>query len=222
MKILYAEDEQQISRAVTEILKIEGFDVTSVYDGGEAWGRISTGYYDAVILDIMMPVMDGIDVLEKMRNNDIFTPVLMLTAKASIDDRIKGLSVGADDYLSKPFSMKELVARINSMLRRKNQYKNEILKFGNTSLDCTTGELKSEKSSLRLSNIEVELLSFLVKNPGAIYSGEKLNEILWQNSKSADSISLYIAYLKNKLTQVCSDSSIIISDPGYIFGVKGR
>ena len=126
MKILYAEDERQLSVAVTEILKMEGFDVTPVYNGKEALDALKNDYFDAAVLDIMMPVMDGIEVLREMRRSGDHTAVLMLTAKASLDDRITGLGEGADDYLAKPFAMKELVARLRSILRRQNDYRHSV------------------------------------------------------------------------------------------------
>lgn len=217
MKILYAEDEMQLSVAVTEILKMEGYEVTPVYDGGQAWEEIRNNYYDAVILDIMMPVMDGIEVLKKMRENEIFTSTLMLTAKTTVDDRISGLSEGADDYLGKPFAMKELVARLNSLIRR-NSYKSPTLKSANIELDCNTGELKSDKGSLRLSTTETELLSLLIKNPGVFYSADTINKVVWNGKESAEKAELYVFYLKNKLRQIHSDLSIIIDESGYALG----
>ena len=218
MKILYAEDEKQLSAAVSEILKMEGYEVTSVYDGGQAWEAVSNNYYDAVILDIMMPVMDGIEVLKKMRENEIYTAALMLTAKTTVEDRISGLSEGADDYLGKPFSMKELVARLNSIIRRNTGYKQTVLKTANIELDSNTGELKSDKGSLRLSNLETEVLSLLIKNPESFYSAEKINELVWNGKESAEKAELYVFYLKNKLRQIHSDLNILINESGYALG----
>ncbi|MEE1105686.1 MAG: response regulator, partial [Ruminococcus sp.] len=159
MKVLYAEDERQLSVAVTEILKMEGFEVTAVYDGGQALEALEQDYFDAVILDIMMPVADGMEVLRHMRENGNHTAVLMLTAKATLDDRISGLTTGADDYLAKPFAMKELVARLHSLIRRNSDYRHSVVKFSNIELDSNTCELKSDKGSLRLNNTEAELLT---------------------------------------------------------------
>ena len=157
MKVLYAEDERQLSVAVVEILKMEGFDVTPVYDGEEALEALDKDYFDAVVLDIMMPKKDGIEVLEAMRQNGNHTCVLMLTAKATLDDRIAGLSTGADDYLSKPFAMKELVARLQSLIRRNNDYRHSVIKYANIELNSNTCELRSDKGSLRLNNPEADL-----------------------------------------------------------------
>ncbi len=218
MKILYAEDEMQLSVAVSEILKMEGFEVTSVYDGGQAWEAIQNDYFDAVILDIMMPVMDGIEVLKKMRESENYTSVLMLTAKATVDDRITGLSYGADDYLGKPFAMKELVARVNSLIRRNSNYRNPTLKISNIVLDSSSGEVKSDKGSLRLNNTEVELLTHFIKNPGKFYSANEINNELWNGKESGEKAELYIFYLKNKLRQIRSDMNIIVNDDKYALG----
>lgn len=215
MKILYAEDEKQLSVAVTEILKMEGFDVTPVYDGLKALELIREDYFDVVVLDIMMPVMDGIEVLQKMREEGNYTSVLMLTAKATVNDRITGLSSGADDYLAKPFAMKELVARLHSMIRRNTGYRHEILKASNIELNTNSCELKSDKGSLRLNNVEAELLAFFIKNPDAGYTSEKINELVWSGRESCDKAQLYAFYLKNKLRQIHSDLNIIIEKGTY-------
>ena len=220
MKVLYAEDERQLSVAVTEILKMEGFEVTPVYDGGEAWEMVQKNYYDVVILDIMMPVMDGIEVLRRMRESENFTAVLMLTAKATVDDRITGLTVGADDYLGKPFAMKELVARILSLVRRNGSYRQETMRVANIELDCASGELKSDKGSLRLSSAEVELLSFLIKNPNAFFTCDQLNERVWQGRESAQKAELYAFYLKNKLRQIHAKPQIKAEQDRYALGVE--
>ena len=135
MRVLYAEDERQLSVAVTEILKMEGFEVVPVYDGQAALEALESDYFDAVVLDIMMPKKDGIEVLETMRKNGNHTSVLMLTAKATVNDRITGLSSGADDYLAKPFAMKELLARVRAMTRRQGDVADMRLSVGNLILD---------------------------------------------------------------------------------------
>ena len=151
MKVLYAEDERQLSVAVVEILKMEGFDVTPVYDGEEALEALDKDYFDAVVLDIMMPKKDGIEVLEAMRQNGNHTCVLMLTAKATLDDRIAGLSTGADDYLSKPFAMKELVARLQSLIRRNNDYRHSVIKYANIELQHLRVEIRQGQSAAEQS-----------------------------------------------------------------------
>ena len=216
MKILYAEDEKQLSSAVTEILKMEGFAVTQVFDGGAALAAVESDYFDAVVLDVMMPVMDGMEVLRRMRGRGDCTPVLMLTAKAGVGDRVAGISTGADDYLGKPFAMKELVVRINSLIRRASGYRRGTLSFGNVTLDMGTGELSSDKGSLRLSNKEAELLAHLVKNKGVFYTAEQLNALVWGGRESAEKAELYAYYLKNKLTQIRSENTVTVSGDSFM------
>lgn len=218
MKVLYAEDERQLSVAVSEILKMEGFEVTAVYDGGQALEALEQDYFDAVILDIMMPVADGMEVLRHMRENGNHTAVLMLTAKATLDDRISGLATGADDYLAKPFAMKELVARLHSLIRRNSDYRHSVVKFSNIELDSNTCELKSDKGSLRLNNTEAELLTFLIHNAGKYYSAEEINERVWNGKESAEKAELYVFYLKNKLRQIHSAASILMNGDMYALG----
>jgi DNA-binding response OmpR family regulator len=209
MKILYAEDEQQMSAAVSEILRMEGFEVTAVFDGAAAWKELQENYYDAVILDVMMPEMDGFEVLSNIRGNGIHTPVLMLSARTSIDDRVGGLTEGADDYLGKPFSMKELVARIRALTRREIGYRHSIVEYENISLDNATGELKTDAGCLRLSNGETQLLSYLIRHHGIAYTLKDLDQAVWEGKEGVDKTELYLYYLRNKLTQVRSRVNIV-------------
>ena len=146
MKLLLAEDTLDLNRVITAGLKHSGFEVDQAYDGEQALNYIYSSGYDAIILDIMMPKKDGLEVLRELRNSNIVTPVLMLTAKSEIDDRVEGLDAGADDYLSKPFAMKELFARVRAMTRRKKEYSDAVLNFGDFTLDSETFELRSENS----------------------------------------------------------------------------
>lgn len=218
MKILYAEDEKQLSAAVTEILKIEEYDVTSVYDGGQAWMEVQKNRFDAVILDIMMPVMSGMEVLEKMRKAQIYTPVLLLTAKAETEDRIAGLSEGADDYLAKPFAMGELMARVNAMIRRASAYHVSALQFGNISLNIDSNELKSDKGSLRLSSRETGLLSLFMQNKESSFTEKEIGEQLWKDQPEAAAVELYLSYLRNKLRQIHAD--VTIAEVNGKFSIK--
>lgn len=215
MKVLYAEDERQLSVAVTEILKMEGFEVTPVYDGQEALDALGKDYFDVVVLDIMMPKKDGIEVLEAMRSSGNYTAVLMLTAKATVDDRITGLSSGADDYLAKPFAMKELIARLNSLIRRNSSYRHSTVKLSNIELDSNTCELRSDKGSLRLNNPEAEVLTFLIRHVGEVYTADQINEQVWQGKESPEKAELYVFYLKNKLRQIHSDVNVQIENDTY-------
>lgn len=216
MKVLYAEDERQLSVAVTEILKLEGFSVTPVYDGEEALDALKNDYYDTAVLDIMMPKKDGIEVLETMRRDGNHIPVLMLTAKATVDDRITGLSTGADDYLAKPFAMKELVARLQSLMRRNNDYRHSVVKYANIELDSKSCELKSDKGSLRLNNPEAELLTYLVHHVGRRFTAKEINDEVWNGQESPEKAELYLFYLKNKLRQIHADVGVAIEDDIFI------
>lgn len=217
MKILYAEDELQLSMAVTEILKMEEYEVDAVYDGEEALEHVLNQEYDAIILDIMMPKKSGIEVVTAMRDKGIFTPVMLLTAKNETDDRIAGLSSGADDYLGKPFAMGELIARLNAMLRRTTQYKTKTIASGNISLNCETGELKSDQGSLRLSNKETALLSMFMKKEATPFSSKELMEQLWKEQEDEDAVLLYVSYLRNKLKQIHAEQTIIQDGEFFTF-----
>ena len=203
MKLLLAEDTRDLNRAVTAILKHEGFEVDSAYDGEEALSFLTAGSYDGIILDIMMPKVSGIEVLTSLRKMNDTTPVLLLTAKAEVDDRVSGLDAGADDYLTKPFAMKELLARIRSMLRRRTRYSAEELHFEGLSLRSESLELAAE-NSVRLSMKEFELMRLLISNPDKELSTEFILNQLWagEPDAGADTVYLYISYLRGKLKAV--------------------
>lgn len=209
LKILLAEDEKELSRALQAVLKHEGYDIDAAYDGEEASNLAKNNVYDAAVLDIMMPKKDGITVLKEMRSNGDITPVLMLTAKAEIENRVDGLDAGADDYLTKPFAMKELLARLRSMTRRREQYSPDKLKFGNTVFDTNTLELSSV-NSIRLANKEAELLEYMIHNAGKTLSTECIFDHVWLNDKDADKeiVWVYISFLRKKLDSVNADSTI--------------
>ena len=205
MKLLLAEDTQDLNHAVTAILTHEGYEVDSAYDGEEASRLLSENGYDGIILDIMMPKKDGLEVLTDLRSRHIHTPVLLLTAKAEIDDRVAGLDAGADDYLPKPFAMKELLARVRSMVRRSSGFNNEVLRFGDAVLDPSDLSLSS-RNSVRLSIKEFELMQALFSNSDIDLSTKLLIERVWKNEPDAgdDTVWLYISYLRGKLISVGS------------------
>ena len=206
MKILLAEDTRDLNRVETVALEHEGFDVDSVFDGEEALDKMSENGYDAIVLDIMMPKKDGLEVLREMRARTIVTPTLMLTAKTEIDDRVAGLDAGADDYLTKPFAMKEFLARVRAMTRRKTVYAARKLKFGDFSLDSENFELACE-NSMRLSVKEFELLQTLVLNSDHEVDTDYLLEHVWEGVDNADgeTVWLYISYLRGKLKSIASN-----------------
>ncbi len=216
MKILLAEDTRDLNRVLTVALQHEGYDVDSCLDGEDALNHAMDNGYDGMVMDIMMPKMDGIEVLKKIRSKNIMTPVLLLTAKAEVDDRVNGLDAGADDYLTKPFAMKELLARIRAMTRRKKDYSNEQMQFGDLTLDGETFELKSE-NSIRLSVKEFELLQALILNADHYIDGEYLLNHVWENDEDASvqTVMLYIEYLKSKLDSISSKVHVEVSASGY-------
>ena len=205
MIILLAEDTTDLNRAICAILQLEGYEVDAVFDGEAALEHLLQSGYDGVILDIMMPKMDGISVLKEIRQRRILTPVLLLTAKAEIDDRVTGLDAGADDYLPKPFAMKELLARVRSMVRRRNEYEPCQLSYGDFVLD--TGELKlTVGNTIRLCVKEFELLQTLLINSDISSSTELILDRVWKGDSgaNADTVWLYISYLNGKLRSVGS------------------
>ena len=209
LRLLLAEDERDLSRALCAVLLHEGYDVDAAYDGEEASEKIDSNAYDIIILDIMMPKKDGMEVLKDLRASGNVTPVIMLTAKSEIENRVDGLDAGADDYLTKPFAMKELLARVRSMVRRKDEYTPDTLKFGNMVFDTQTLELSS-KNSIRLANKEGELLEYMITNAGKELSTEKIFSHVWKNDEKADSqiVWVYISFLRKKLLSVNANSRI--------------
>ena len=218
MRLLFAEDEKSLSRAITAILKKNHYEVDAVYDGEEALAYLECGTYDGAILDIMMPKKDGLTVLKEIRRQGINTPVLMLTAKAEIDDRVLGLDSGANDYLTKPFAAPELLARIRAMTRTQMTQNTSSLSFGNLSLNHTSFELSSPSASYQLTNKEFQLLELLMANPGQVISSDRLFEKIWGYESDADPsvIWVYISYLRKKLTALNASVRIrAIRNAGY-------
>ena len=209
MRILIAEDTTDLNRAVTVLLEHSGYDVDPVYDGEAALEKINENGYDAVILDIMMPKKDGLTVLKELRAANILVPVLMLTAKAEIDDRVEGLSAGADDYLPKPFAMKELLARVNALTRRHLTYTVPQMQFADFSIDAETLELKAE-NTVRLSIKEFELIRLFVSHPEKELTEPFILEHVWgrEPEADADTVFLYVSYLRRKLKGIASSASI--------------
>lgn len=200
MRLLFAEDEQSLSRAIMKILEKNNYTADAVFNGEDALQYLETGNYDAAILDIMMPKMDGITVLKKARAQGIQIPILMLTAKAEIDDKVLGLDSGANDYLTKPFDSKELLARIRAMTRT-TQTVDTRLTFGNISLDRATFELSSPSGNFRLANKEYQMMEILMSNPGHLISTERFMEKIWGYDSNAEInvVWVYISYLRKKL-----------------------
>ena len=210
MRLLLAEDERELSDALVVILKHNNYAVDAVYNGEDALDYLETENYDGAILDIMMPKMDGITVLKKIRAQGIDVPVLILTAKSQTDDKVEGLDAGADDYLSKPFVAKELLARVRSITRRRTQAVSSVLQFGNISLDCTTFELSSPTGTVKLQNKEFQMFEMLIANPKRLISTETFMEKIWGYDSDAEInvVWVYLSYLRKKLVSLGADIHI--------------
>lgn len=202
MRLLLAEDEKELSKALCAVLKHNNYSVDPVYNGQDALDYGLCENYDGIILDIMMPKMDGLTVLKKLREQGVSTPVIILTAKAEIEDRIAGLDTGADDYLTKPFAMGELLARIRALTRRKSEFSPNLLSFSNLSLNRESFELSVGENSLRLGNKEFQMMEMLLSNPGRLISTEQFMERIWGYETEAEInvVWVYISYLRKKLT----------------------
>lgn len=213
-KILIVEDEVELLEAIKTILNFRDYSVEVSYNGEEALEQVKNKTFDLIIMDIMMPVKTGIEALKEMRQIGINTPVILLTAKSQIDDKVEGLDAGANDYLTKPFDKKELLARIRAIIRTNTENK-KIYNIGNLHFNKGSSELSGSKAVFRLNNKESEILEFLLKNQQRHVSSYELKRIIWpEESTSSSEISMYIAYLQNKLLAL--DSTIIInSKNGY-------
>ena len=218
MKLLFAEDERSLSRAITHILEKNCYSVDAVYDGQAALEYLENGDYDGIILDIMMPKVDGITVLRQLRSKGNHVPVLMLTAKAEIDDKVLGMDTGANDYLTKPFDTKELLARIRAMTRG-NRAVDATLNYGNITLNRTNFELSSPTGSFRLANKEYQMMELLMANAGQLISSDQFLEKIWGLDSNVESsvVWVYISYLRKKLTALNAKVSIrAVRNAGYV------
>ena len=222
MKILLVEDEKQMADAETAFLQLKGIEVDNAYDGDEAAQKVNSGVYDAIVLDIMLPKKDGIEVLKELRSKGNTTPVIMLTAKADIDDRIDGLSAGADDYLSKPFALRELEARIYAQVRRSERFLSDTITYKNLALNIGEQELKCS-NSIRLAGKETKLMEFLIRNAERKLTAEEIYARVWDEHAAPDKnvVDLYISYLNDKMKAV-SAGAVIKTDGQYMLCESGE
>lgn len=210
MRILIADDELELTRALKILLERERFSVDAVASGQEALNYIDNTDYDAIILDIMMPYPDGIEVLKRIRSQGVSVPVMLLTAKSGIDDRVAGLDAGADDYLPKPFSINEFMARVRALVRRRPVFVQEKLSFGKLVLDCSTFEMSYEGKSERLSNKEFQMMELLMRNSKTIISSSQFMERIWgfESDTEINVVWVNIAYLRKKLQNIGAQVAI--------------
>ena len=210
MRLLLAEDEVEMSNAVVAVLKHEHYSVDAVYDGQDALDYLETGLYDAAILDIMMPRMDGVTVVKKIRQQGNDIPIILLTAKSEIDDRVSGLDAGADDYLTKPFAMKELLARIRAISRRQGEVSDNEYVYGNLTLDRSTYLIKTPGGEKKLANKEYQMMEMLMANPGQIISADLFMDKIWGYDTDTEQnvVWVYISNLRKKLSQLGANVTI--------------
>lgn len=210
MRLLLAEDERALSKALAAILERSNYSVDTVYDGEAALEYLAADNYDGVILDIMMPKKDGITVLKELRSRGSKIPVLILTAKSEVDDKVLGLDNGANDYLTKPFHSRELLARIRAMTRAQSSQTSSVLQMGNITMDQRTYELSSPTGSFRLANREFQILELLMQNPGNLISAERLMEKIWgyDSETEISVVWVYISYLRKKLSALGANIQI--------------
>ena len=213
MRLLLAEDELDLAEALTVFFEKNQFSVDAVHDGAAAYDYACTGSYDAVILDIMMPKMDGIQVLRKLREDGVSTPIMMLTAKAEKDDRVVGFDAGADDYLPKPFAPDELLSRVRAMLRRGGSYKPPVLSFGDLTMDSGTGELRCKDGRVKLSGREYQVMELFSRAPRTIFSAEHIMDRVWGWDSEAEInvVWVHISNLRKKIKAVGSRAVIRVT-----------
>ena len=210
MRLLIAEDDLDLAEALAVFLEKHQYTVDAVHDGSAALDYAGTGDYDAVILDIMMPKLDGLQVLTRLRDSGVSTPVMLLTAKGEKDDRVAGFNSGADDYLPKPFAPDELLARVRAMLRRAGHYKPAVLRFGDLELDCGSGAIRRGGRSERLSGREFQVMELFMRSPRVILPAERIMERVWGWDAEAEInvVWVHISNLRKKLAGVGSSVTI--------------
>ena len=212
MKLLLAEDEMRMASALTELLKMENYDVDHVSDGSSALAALESDIYDAAIIDVMMPLINGFDVVYTARNQGIKTPVLMLTAKSTVDDKVTGLDSGADDYLTKPFQTKELLARIRALCRRNIRSQDGRLSFGDLILDPAAASLSCTTTgqNVRLGEKEFRIMEYMIANQGQILSREQLAVKIWGFESDAEynNVEVYMSFTRKKLLFIGSRTEI--------------
>ena len=217
-KILLAEDETELAKALGTILKYSDYDVTIVHNGLEAVEQTKKENYDAIILDVMMPIMTGIEAIKEIRHNGIDTPTIFLTAKSEIDDKVEGLDAGANDYLTKPFDKKELLARLRALTREKEN-REAKLKVGNLIFDKENSEISNQVSTFHLNHKESEIMEILVKNQERSVSKDEIFKRVWEDENTEEAVNMYISYLQQKF--IALDANVTINHKnGYILESK--
>ncbi len=222
MRILIVEDEKEIADGISGILKMEGFISDAVYDGEEGLDYILTGTYDLVLLDVMLPGLDGFEIVKRAREEGVDTPVIMLTARSQVSDKIQGLDLGADDYLTKPFDAGELLARIRARMRKNADIKGSMISAYDIMLDSSDYQLKKGDKSIKLSKTEFLMLECLMINKGQILPKDTIISKVWGFDESGDynSLEVYISFLRKKLKFVGA-SAVIMTQKGVGYYLGG-
>lgn len=218
MRVLIAEDEEELAKGLKFLLEKNKFTVDIVCDGEEALDYFDCADYDVVVLDIMMPKVNGLEVLKQIRKTGSGVPILMLTAKAEIEDRVAGLEAGADDYLPKPFASKEFIARVKALSRRNAGYTDLCISFGKVQLDCNRYELRCETRMVRLNNKEFQLMELFMRNSHLVFSTAHLMDKIWGQDSEADMnvVWTYVGFIRRKLKQIEADIEIrTVRGAGY-------
>lgn len=212
MRLLLVEDEKRMAQALCEILRQEKYDVDCCYDGASGLAAAESGTYDIMVLDVMLPKMNGFEVVQKLRKREVNIPILMLTAKAELDDKVEGLDSGADDYLTKPFMTKELLARLRALLRRNIDTTDGTLKFGDISLDSQVYEMRcvTNGQSVRLSDKEWRIMEYFIANKNQILTREQLAVKIWGYESNAEynNVEVYMSFTRRKLAFIGAKTQI--------------
>ena len=223
MRLLIAEDEKNLNKILAQQFRDNGYSVDACFDGEEAWDYISSTDYDAIILDIMMPKADGLEILRKLRSENIETPVLFLTARDSIADRVEGLDLGADDYLTKPFAFEELLARVRVLVRKKSGNKTNVYTLGDLTVNTQSREVKRGETAISLSSREFAILEYMIMNKNVVLSRDNLERHIWSYDYegSSNMIDVYIRYLRKKIDEAFEPKLIhTVRGVGYVLKVN--
>ena len=225
MRILIIEDDHKIANAIKKGLEQESYAVDVSYDGQDGYGQANTIDYDLIVLDRMLPQINGLQICRALREQKNKTPILMLTARDKVSDKVEGLNAGADDYLAKPFSFEELLARIRALLRRPQEFVNNLLTVADLTLDCVTFEVKRNARSINLSSKEFALLEYLIRNPNRILTKDNIISHVWDYDADIlpNTVEVYIGYLRNKIDKIFENEPPLIHTIrgfGYKLGIK--
>ena len=210
MRLLLVEDEKRMAQALCELLRLEKYDVDHYADGEEGLYAAESGLYDVIILDVMLPGKNGFEIAKEVRESGIKTPILMLTAKSYVDDKVEGLDRGADDYLTKPFMTKELLARLRALVRRTSNSSDGTLSFGDITLNTNSSSLICSDNSVRLSEKEFHILEYLILNQGQILTREQIATKIWGYESNAEynNVEVYMSFVRKKLSFIKAKTEI--------------